>query len=267
MAQATIQRGPVSGTAVDRKSGRRAPFFIEFYRSAVGKKYVMAITGIVGMLYVIAHMLGNMKMFLGADDINHYSEYLRELLVPIAPRTVVLWLLRTGLIVALLLHLHAAYSLTVMNHRARPVKYESDRDYVAANFASRTMRWTGIIVLLFLAWHLADLTWGFANPDFVRGDPYNNMVLSMQRVPVAILYIVANIALGFHIFHGAWSMFQSLGWNSPRFNQWRLYFARGFAAVIVIGNCSFPILVQAHVLTVDQHQRDVVIAQHEREGG
>src|SRR3954454_23431225 len=105
MAQATIQRGPVSGTAVDRPSGRKVPFFVGFYRSAVGKKYVMAITGIVGMFYGIAHMLGNMKMFLGAAEINHYSEFLRELLVPIAPRSLVLWLLRTGLIVALILHL------------------------------------------------------------------------------------------------------------------------------------------------------------------
>src|SRR6476469_7955358 len=225
MAEATIQRGPVSGTAVDRKSGRKVPFFVGFYRSAVGKKYVMAITGIVGMLYVIAHMLGNMKMFLGADDINHYAEFLRELLVPIAPRTLVLWLLRPGLIVALLLHLHAAYSLTVMNHKARPVKYQSHRDYVAADFASRTMRWSGIIVLLFLAFHLADLTWGFANPDFLRGDPYNNLASSLERVPIAILYLAANIALGIHIFHGAWSMFQSLGLNNPRFNKWRLYFA------------------------------------------
>ena len=109
-----------------------------------------------------------------------------------------------------------------MNRRARPVQYQSHRDYVAANFASRTMRWTGIIVLLFLVWHLADLTWGWVNPDFVRG-----AVVPQPRrqprpgCPVAILYIVANIALGIHLFHGVWSLFQSMGWNNPRFNQWR----------------------------------------------
>ncbi len=170
MAQATIQRGPVSGTAAASANRRRAPFFITFYRSAVGKKYVMAITGIIGMGFVLVHMIGNLKMFLGQAELNHYGEFLRELLVPILPRTVVLWLLRIGLIVALLLHLHAAYSLTVMNHKARPVKYQSHRDYVAADFASRTMRWSGIIVLLFLVFHLADLTWGWFNPDFIRGD-------------------------------------------------------------------------------------------------
>jgi succinate dehydrogenase / fumarate reductase, cytochrome b subunit len=251
MAQTTtpVQRAPVTGTALEQGNRRRAPFFVEFYRSAVGKKYVMAITGVVGMLYVLAHMLGNLKMYLGAPDVNHYSEFLRELLVPIAPRTFVLWVLRLGLIVAFILHLHAAYSLTVMNHRARPVKYESHRDYVAANFASRTMRWTGIIVLLFIGWHLADLTWGWFNPDFIRGDPYHNVVESFSRVPVALLYIVANIALGIHLFHGAWSLFQSIGSNSPRFNEWRRWFAVGFASIIVIGNVSFPVAVMAGVVS------------------
>ena len=136
-----------------------------------------------------------------------------------------------------------------MNHRARPVKYQSHRDYVAADFASRTMRWSGIIVLLFLAFHLADLTWGFANPDFIRGDAYHNIVESLSRAPVAIIYIVANIALGIHLFHGAWSLFQSIGSNSPRFNEWRRWFAAAFAAVIVVGNCSFPVAVMAGVVS------------------
>ena len=120
-----------------------------------------------------------------------------------------------------MLHIHAAYSLTVMNRQARPVKYQSDARLPAANFASRTMRWTGIIVLLFLFWHLADLTWGWVNPDFVRGDVYRNVVPACRGSRCAILYIVANIALGIHLFHGAWSLFQSMGWNNPRFNRWR----------------------------------------------
>ena len=135
--------------------------------------------------------------------------------MPILPRTYALWILRLVLIGALLLHLHAAYTLTVMNRRARPVKYQSKRDYVAADFATRTMRWTGIIVLLFLAFHLADLTWGWVNPDFVRGAVYRNLDASLSRLPVAILYIVANIALGIHLFHGTWSLFQSMGVEQP----------------------------------------------------
>ena len=100
------------------------------------------------------------------------------------------------------------------------MKYQSARDYQVANFASRTMRWTGIIVLLFIIWHLADLTWGSTvNPGFVRGDVYDNVARSFSRVPVAIFYIVANIALGIHLFHGTWSLFQSMGWNQPAVQQ------------------------------------------------
>jgi succinate dehydrogenase / fumarate reductase cytochrome b subunit len=249
MAQATIQRGPVSGTALEQANRRRPLFFLDFYRSAIGKKYVMAVTGIVGMLFVLAHMIGNLKMFLGPEEYNAYADFLRALLTPIAPRSVVLWLLRIGLIVALLLHLHAAYSLTVMNHRSRPIKYQSHRDYVAADFASRTMRWTGIIVLLFLFFHLGDLTWGWFNPDYIRGDVYHNVVTSLSRAPVALIYIAANIALGIHLFHGAWSLFQSIGSNSPRFNEWRRWFAAAFAAVIVVGNVSMPVAVMAGVVS------------------
>jgi succinate dehydrogenase / fumarate reductase, cytochrome b subunit len=250
MAQA-VTRGPVSGTAARAK--KRKPFLLDLYSTAVGKKYVMAITGIIGIGYVVAHMIGNLKVYLGIVngeyDIDVYGEFLRDLLVPILPRTIALWILRSVLIVALALHLHAAYSLTVMNRRARPVKYQSKRDYVAADFAARTMRWTGIIVLLFLFFHLADLTWGWFNPDFVRGAPYHNLDESLSRLPVAILYVVANIALGIHLFHGTWSLFQSLGWNNPRFNRWRRGLATAIATIIVVGNCSFPIAVQAGIVS------------------
>jgi len=153
----------------------------------------------------------------------------------------------TGHSVAVVLHLHAAWSLTRMNKRANAA-YVSKRDYVAANFASRTMRWTGIIVLLFIVFHLLDLTWGTANPDFVRGHVYDNVVHSFQRVPVAIAYVVANLALGVHLWHGVWSLFQSMGWSNPRFNKWREWAAWGFAGLIVVGNVSFPIAVQLGVV-------------------
>ncbi len=242
---------PVSGTAVKR-GGKRKPFLLDFYSTAVGKKYVMAITGIIGIGFVITHMIGNLKVYLGVVDgeydIDVYGEYLRELFVPILPRTYFLWIMRLVLIGALILHLHAAYSLTVLNRRARPVGYQSARDYQIANFASRTMRWTGIIVLLFLFFHLADFTWGWFNPDFERGAVYRNLDASLSRVPVAILYIVANIALGIHLFHGTWSLFQSMGWNNPRFNKWRRHLATGIATAIVVGNCSFPIMALAGVI-------------------
>ena len=221
---------------------------MELYRSALGKKYVMAITGVMLMGFVFAHMVGNLKMYLGPHHFNEYGEFLRELFVPILPRTVFLWLLRIGLVAAFALHIHSAYSLTRMNHAARTVGYQSKRDYIAANFASRTMRWSGIIVGLFLVWHLFDLSWTGTGATYVRGMAYENVDASLSRVPVALLYIVANLALGLHLFHGAWSLFQSLGLNNPRFNRARRNFAAAFAAIIVVGNVSFPIAVLAGVV-------------------
>lgn len=227
---------------------RKVPFPVELYRSALGKKYVMAITGMMLMGFVFFHMVGNLKMFLGPAEFDHYGEFLRELLVPFLPRTVTLWLLRSGVIVAFVLHIHAAYSLTRMNQAARTTKYQGRRDYIAANFASRTMRWTGVIFGLFLVWHLFDLSWTGTGYSFHRGAIYDNVDQSLSRIPVAALYIVANLALGVHLFHGAWSLFQSMGWNNPRFNAWRRNFAAGFAALIVLGNVSFPIAVLAGVV-------------------
>jgi succinate dehydrogenase / fumarate reductase cytochrome b subunit len=257
MAQ-TLNRGPVSGSAVKPPS-KKKPFFVDLYSTAVGKKYVMAITGIIGILFVIGHMVGNLKVYLGpvvegnerVYDVDYYGEFLREILVPILPRTYFLWGLRLLLIGALLLHVHAAYSLTVLNRKARPVKYQTARDYQVANFASRTMRWTGIIVVLFLAFHLADLTWGVTSDEWVRGAVYFNIDQSLSRLPVAIFYILANIALGIHLFHGTWSLFQSMGWSSPRFNLWRRYLATGVATVVVLGNVSIPIAVQAGIIDYD----------------
>jgi succinate dehydrogenase / fumarate reductase cytochrome b subunit len=238
-----------------RKARRRSPFpIIDIYRSSVGKKWIMAITGIMLMGFVLFHMIGNLKMYLGPEDFNHYAEFLRQLLVPIIPPTGVLWILRIGLIGAFALHIHSAYSLTRVNRKARPITYKSPRDYVAVNWAARTMRWSGIIVGLFLLCHLADLTWGWANPDFVSGDPYWNVATSFHRPPVAALYIIAMIALGFHLYHGAWSIFQSLGSMSPRFNPrhnpLRRGFAAGFAILVAGVNISFPIAVLAGIVSV-----------------
>jgi succinate dehydrogenase / fumarate reductase cytochrome b subunit len=162
----------------------------------------------------------------------------------VLPRETLLWLARLVLIGAVAVHIHAAYALTVINRRARPEAYRGPRDYVAASFASRTMRWTGIIVALFVVFHLLDITWGAANPDFRAGDPYHNVVESFQRWPVALAYVVANLALAIHLYHGAWSLFQSLGWLLPR----RRELAIGFAAVIAAGNVSFPLAVLTGVV-------------------
>lgn len=243
----------ISSPTVNRPLRRGSLPLVDLYKSGIGKKWVMAITGIMLMGFVFAHMVGNLKMFLGAEDLNHYGEFLRELLVPILPRTVALWLMRIGLVVALAFHIHAAASLTIMNRKARPESY-SRRDYIAVSFAAKTMRYSGIVIGLFLIWHLADLTWGVeaVNPDFERGMPYENLVASFERPLVAAFYVLANIALGLHLYHGSWSLFQTVGSLSPRFNPrhnpLRRGFAAGFALVVAGINISFPLAVQLGIV-------------------
>jgi succinate dehydrogenase / fumarate reductase, cytochrome b subunit len=239
---------------VHKRPRRVLPWPLSFYQSAVGKKWVMALTGLGLMGFVTFHVIGNLKIYLGAEELNHYGEFLRELLVPLLPRTVMLWLLRVGLYTAFVLHIHAAYGLTRINRRARAAGgYVSKRDWQAATAASRSMRLTAVVILLFIVFHLADLTWGSANPDFQRGDMYRNVIASFQRPAVAGIYIVANLALGLHLLHGAWSMFQSLGVNNPKWNSWRRAFAVTFAAAVVVGNVSIPIAVVTGALQADDN--------------
>lgn len=244
-------REPVTGTATAAR--RRKPFLLDLYGTAVGKKYVMAVTGLLMIGFVVAHMVGNTKMYWGAEELDGYAAFLKRILYPLAPKESVLWVFRVVLLGSVALHVHAAWSLTVLNRTARPVKYQSARDYQVASFASRTMRWTGVVVMLFIVWHLLDLTFGVTNTigtsgEFVREDVYANVVRSFERVPVAIFYILANIALGVHLFHGTWSLFQSMGWSNPRFNRWRRAIAIGLATVVVVGNVSFPVAVLAGVV-------------------
>jgi succinate dehydrogenase / fumarate reductase cytochrome b subunit len=231
-------RAPRSETVLDARRAR-------LYSTYVGKKYAMAVSGVVLMLFVLVHMIGNLNLYLGAGSMDAYSRWLRAVGQPALPAETLLWAVRIVLITAVVVHVHAAYSLTRVNRRARPEAYRSPRDYVVASFASRTMRWTGIIVALFVVFHLLDLTWGTANPGFRAGDPYHNVVESFQRWPVAIAYIVANLALATHLYHGAGSLFQSIGVLFRR----RRTFAIGFAAIIAAGNVSFPLAVLTGVVS------------------
>ncbi len=254
--QVTQGKGaPASGTAgagggaqpVTPRRTRRS-WFGDLYRSAVGKKYVMAISGIILMGYVFAHMIGNLKLYLGEDSLNHYSEWLRTFGEPVLPRTGFLWIMRVVLVLAVGFHIHAAWALTQMNRRARRTRYASKRDFIAADFAARTMRWTGIIVALFVIFHVMDLTLGATGAEFEHGQVYDNMIASMSRPLVAAFYVLANLALGFHLYHGAWSLFQSMGWNNRRFNAWRRYFAIAFAVIVVGGNVTFPLAIQLGIV-------------------
>lgn len=221
---------------------REVPWIVAFYRSDVGKKYVMALSGIALLGFVVFHMIGNLHVFEGAHQINEYGEGLRDIGEPIAPRTFLLWIARLGLAGAFAVHIHAAFALTRKNNKARGEDYGAHRDYYAASYASRTMRWSGVIILLFLLWHLADLTWGveFVNPDWERGDVYGNLLATFGRWWVIVIYVVAQLALAAHVWHGAWSMFQSLGVNNPKINKARRNFASGLAVVVMLGYLSVP---------------------------
>lgn len=239
--------GSIQIIAPPRASRFKLPWPLNLYQSDVGKKWIMALTGVMLLGFVVAHMIGNLHLYEGPTDTYEYAELLRDLGGDLVPRTWILWALRIGLIGAFGLHIHSAYYLSRKSLSATRL-YEGGRKYISANYASRTMRWTGPIIALYVLYHLADLTWGHLNPDYIRGDPYHNVVASLSNTPVAVLYIIANLALAFHIYHGAWSIFQSLGINSPRFNPLRKGFAAGVSLLILVGNLSFPIFVQTGLI-------------------
>lgn len=217
-------------------------WIFDLYRSPMTKKAVMAVTGIMLFGFVFAHMIGNLKLYQGAEKLDAYAIGLRELGAPVLGYGEALWLARFGLIAAVVLHIVSAYQLTRINKRARNTKYAKTRNQ-ESTYASRTMRWGGVIILLFIVYHLLHFTTGHAHPDFVYGSVYNNVVIGFQNPISSAIYIVANLALGFHLFHGLWSMFQTLGWNGPRFNPLRKIFAIAFAVMISAANISFPLAV------------------------
>ncbi|HEX6086797.1 MAG TPA: succinate dehydrogenase cytochrome b subunit [Thermoanaerobaculia bacterium] len=213
-----------------------------FYRSAIGKKAVMAVTGVILFGWIFLHMVGNLKVYFGPEHFNEYALFLKTMLTPAVPETGMLWLSRIVLLVAVIFHIHSAYALTMMNREARPVGYRN-RAYAKASYASRTMRWGGIIILLFVIYHILHFTTGQAHHDFVRDDPYRNFVTGFRIWWVSAIYIVANLALGLHLYHGVWSMFSSLGVTHKRFENWRRMFATAFAVIVTAGNVLFPLSV------------------------
>lgn len=222
-------------------------WILDLYRSPMTKKVVMAVSGIMLFGFVLAHMVGNLKLYQGQDKIDAYAIGLRELGAPVLGPSEALWILRLGLILAVVLHIVSAYQLTLINRRARSSAYSKTR-FQESTYASRTMRWGGAIILLFIVYHLLHFTTGDVHPDFEHGAVYNNVVIGFQNPIASGFYVLANIALGFHLFHGLWSMFQTLGWNGPRFNPLRKGFAVAFALIIAGANISFPLAVLGGVV-------------------
>jgi succinate dehydrogenase cytochrome b subunit len=208
-----------------------------FLGSTIGKKVVMALTGVVLVGFVVAHMAGNLQLYLGPEVLNAYGHALRELLHGAG-----LWIARAVLLACVGLHVWAATSLTLQSRAARPVGYRQ-QSWTESTYASRTMRWSGPILLLFILYHLAHFTLGNAHPQFVEGDVFHNVVTGFHVGPVVFFYVVAMLALGLHLYHGIWSMLQTLGLSHPRYNPVRHGLSTLVTLAVVGGNLSFPLAV------------------------
>ena len=213
-----------------------------FLQSTIGRKAAMAVSGFLLVGFIVAHLSGNLLVYLGPGALNEYAVWLREI-----AHGAGIWILRGGLLAAAIVHVSAAWSLSRMSQAARPVAYHQ-LEPDASTVASRTMRWGGVAILLFVVYHLLHLTWGTAHPDFRHGDVYHNFVTGFQSVPVSLIYIAANIALGLHLYHGGWSMCRTLGLSHPAHTRMARRASAALGFLVAAGNVSFPIAVLAGVI-------------------
>ena len=206
-----------------------------FYESTIGKKAVMAATGFILFGFLIAHMLGNLQIFLGRAVMNHYAETLHG-------NPGLLWTARTILLVSVVLHIWASIQLALLKNEARPIPYVKRRS-VQSSYASRTMMWSGPIIAAFVVFHLLHLTTGTIHPHFVELDAYDNLITGFRVIPAAIAYVIAMVLIGMHLRHGIWSMFQSFGFSHPRYTPMIKKFAAVFSWILVAGFVSVPAAV------------------------
>ena len=210
---------------------------VRFYRTAIGKKVVMAVTGLIGIGFVIGHMSGNLLAFAGPDELNAYAHFLQS-------TGELLWILRIVLIAAVIAHVVAAVQLTRQNRAARPIGY-AQREPQVSTWASRTMRLGGVLLLVFIVLHILHFTTGDWKPggSFSETDVYSNIVLSFRIWWVTLFYVVAMIALGLHLYHGAWSSVRTLGMSQPSPKPLHRTIALGVAILLWIGFTVVPVAV------------------------
>jgi succinate dehydrogenase / fumarate reductase, cytochrome b subunit len=223
---------------------------LSLYGTSVGKKIVMAVSGAIFVLFVIVHMLGNLKVYMGPVAFNHYAEGLRTFGAPFLPREGALWIFRVVLLGSLVVHVWSAWVLTRMSWAARGEKY-TKRAALELSYTSRTMRWGGVFLFLFITFHILHLTTGtiFPGGRFVEGDAYHNFVAGFSNVPVSAFYMLAMIALGMHLYHGTWSAFQTLGWDGHWAGRIRRPLALVVALVVAGVNLTFPVAVLTGILS------------------
>jgi succinate dehydrogenase / fumarate reductase cytochrome b subunit len=212
-----------------------------FWHSSVGKKVIMAVTGLIMVAYLITHVLANLLVFQGPTKINAYSAFLHG-------TGGALWAARAVLLAALVLHVVAAVQLAGRRHEARPIAYAGGRDPQVSTLASRTIRWGGALILVFLIYHILHFTVGTAHPDFVEGNPYHNVATGFHNPIVVGVYLVAMAAVGLHLYHGIWSSGRSLGMSPPSPQPLRRSIALVLALFIWLGFTVIPIAVYAGVV-------------------
>jgi len=210
-----------------------------FWQSTIGKKIVMAVTGIIGIGFVIGHMTGNLLMFKGQDAMHHYAQLLRTSMP-------LLYFVRAVLVGAVALHALSAYQLTMMSRAARPAGYVERRPQVTT-FAAKTIRWGGVLLLVFIVLHLLQLTLGVIHPNFTHLDPYNNVVRGLSNPIVAIFYLLAMAALALHLYHGTWAAVRTLGAARPAQAPLKRTLALVLAVVVAAGFMIIPIATLAGV--------------------
>jgi len=210
---------------------------LRFWQTTIGKKAIMAVTGVILFGFVVGHLLGNLQIYESPEKINHYAATLKSL-------PPLLWGTRITLLVAVILHIWSSFQLALLQRRARPIQYVKKVN-IHSSYASRTMMWSGPILLAFILFHLLQFTFGTVHPgaSFSETDVYNNVVTDFQVWPVSLFYIIAMIMLCWHLYHGLWSMFQSLGFSHPVYTPWLQLFAKAFAILIAAGNISIPVAV------------------------
>ncbi|MGX6604244.1 succinate dehydrogenase cytochrome b subunit [Micromonosporaceae bacterium Da 78-11] len=213
-------------------------------RSSVALKILMAVTGILLVLFLFAHMVGNLKIFFGAETFDHYAHWLRSLGTPLLPHDWYLWIQRGGLTVAIIAHIVAATVLARRAQQARPVKY-AHRPKIQGSYAARTMRWGGVIVLLFIVYHILDLTTGNLNPNGDPQHPFANVVADFapSRWYVTLFYTVSIVAVGFHLRHGIFSAARTLGQQTQRGERIAKLIALVLSVLLVVGYLSVPFAV------------------------
>jgi len=206
-----------------------------FYASTVGKKAMMAVSGCILFLFVVAHLAGNLQIYEGPEKINNYSRILHSM-------PALLWGARLTLLAMVALHIWSSIQLAIRNNAARPVGYVKKKA-AGSSYASRTMYWSGPIILAFVIYHLLDFTFGTTNPSYREGNVYGNILASFQVLLISAFYILAMLLLCMHLYHGLWSMFQSLGVHPERFTPALKKAAAVIALLIAAGNISIPVSV------------------------